>query len=112
MGFWGYGLYDNDYAMDVKDSFEAALREGKTPEDINASLIASYEPRRIDEAYLSKQTEVIVDDEDNILFWLTLADQAWKWGRLRDDIKEQALRWIRRCRHILPEEGKVKTIKA
>ena len=56
MGFWGYGLYDNDYAMDVKDSFEAALREGKTPEDINASLIASYEPRRIDEAYFQEKS--------------------------------------------------------
>ena len=111
MGYWGYGLYDNDYAMDVKDSFESALREGKTPEEITAFLITSYEPKWIDESFLKEHNPITEDDEDNILFWLTLADQAWKWGRLRDDVKEQALLWIRRCRQILPEEGKTKTVK-
>ena len=112
MGYLGYGLSDNDYASDVQDSFEAALREGKTPEEINAALIASYKPKKIDEVWLTEQTEVTVDDEDNILFWLTLADQAWKWGRLRNEIKEQALLWIRRCRQIVPEKGKDKAVKA
>ena len=81
MGAWGSGLYANDTTCDVRNTYMKFLQE----------QISN------DEAYkkiLEKFSEYLDDEDEAPLFWFALADTQWKAGRLRSDVKANALAWI------------------
>ncbi len=78
MGAWGTGLYQDDVAMDVRDTYKDQLHRGKTGEEITQELMEDYE-------------DLLDDMEDGPVFWFALADTQWTLGRLEDDVKERAL---------------------
>lgn len=80
MGTWGYKLYDDDMAQDVRDSYTDMLRRGTSGEDAAEKLVAQYGD---------------LDDDEAPVFWFALADTQWKYGRLTPLVKETALRHLR-----------------
>lgn len=79
MGFWGTGLYDNDFAADVKGRFDELIREYRS--EVEATEI-------IEEEF----AKALSDEHERFLFYTALADTQWDWGRLIDRIKNEALR--------------------
>ena len=61
MGTWGTGLYHDDTALDVKDRFEEMLKRGMTPEEATAKIV-------------EMDRELLADKDDQIVFWLALAE--------------------------------------
>ncbi len=80
MGAWGPKLYQDDVALDVKDSFDD-LRRGKTVQQITNQLIDDYSSE-LDDASVAPT------------FWFALADTQWNLGRLMPEVRDQALAWI------------------
>lgn len=77
MGTWGTGLFDNDFAKDVRGDYIDKLYSGKSAEEASREMVASSIPA--------------ADDEEEELFWLALAATQWEYGRLQPDVKEKAL---------------------
>lgn len=82
MGAWGTGLYQDDIALDIRDTVKDDLRLGKPLNEIITRLKVNYDIG-----------EYGNNDEEPV-FWCVLADTLWKLGRLDDEIKNQALYWI------------------
>ncbi len=76
MGYWGTGLYQNDTAEDVRDSYVTRLKKGEDSAQITASLMQEFD---------------LEDEEDGPVFWMALADTQWNWGRLEPAVREKAL---------------------
>ena len=91
MGTWGFGLYENDTALDVKDDFEELYKQGKTAQEIAERLTDT-------------NRDIMGDAEEEPLFWLALADSQWNFGVLLPAVKEKALYWIDRCRERLHDQ--------
>lgn len=82
MGAWGYGIFEDDFACDVKDEFEELIEDGKTVEKATKFLLKEYK-------------EIIEDDEnENALFYLALAKIQFDSGVLMAEIKDEAVRII------------------
>ena len=82
MGTWGVRLNQNDVYADLKDIYTALLRYGKSDE----------EALEITVKYFSGLTNG--ENEDSIIFRLSLADILHRLGRLTDEIRNNALRTI------------------
>ena len=78
MGVFGTGLYDNDTALDVKDMYENFMKTNKTRDEISEEIKKRY-------------LEYSIDEFDSLTFWIALADTEWDWGRLTDDVLNNAL---------------------
>ncbi len=78
MGFWGNGLYDNDTALDIKDTVEDMLRDKKDINVITDSLISEYK-------------SLMGDFDEESAFWFSLADTQWNNGVLLPSVKEKHL---------------------
>ncbi len=81
MGMWGFELYQNDTALDVKDEFEELFNAGETVQKITAKLTEDYK-------------SIMGDNDEEPLFWFALADTQWNLGVLLPAVKEKALYWI------------------
>ena len=81
MGKWGFGLYQNDTALDVRDEFKELFNAGKTAQEITAQTTEEYQ-------------SIMGDIDDEPLFWYALADTQWNFGVLLSEVKEKALYWI------------------
>ena len=81
MGMWGFGLYQNDMALDIQGEFEEMFKNGKSPQEITDALMEEY-------------SSAIGDAEEEPLFWYGLADTQWNLGVLLPRIREKALCWI------------------
>lgn len=77
MGTWGYGLYSNDYTLDVRDSYVDMLTYGYSSEAALTEIIREY--------------ELESDKTESAYGWLALADTAWRYGRLSETLKERAI---------------------
>ena len=77
MGAWGVKLYQDDVACDVKNEYIFKLKVGLSNEVITQNMINNY-----------------LVSEDEIIFWLALADTQWRYGRLREEVKENAIKII------------------
>lgn len=77
MGAWGVKLYQDDVACDVKNEYIFKLKVGLSNEVITQNMINNY-----------------LGSEDEIIFWLALADTQWRYGRLREEVKENAIKII------------------
>ncbi len=82
MGFWSSALYGNDTTCDVRDSYKKNLENQMTDSEATQSIKA-------------KSHDLINTDEEP-LFWYALADSQWRYGRLTDDVKSQAIEWLNR----------------
>lgn len=78
MSAWGTGLYQSDIANDVKSTYLGLLKKGKDNETALSETIDMF-------------ADAIADVDDAPLFWMALADQQWKLGRLQNEVKEQAI---------------------
>ena len=82
MGFWGYGPYQNDVTLDVRDDFENLFSSGKTIKEITDILIDNY--------------KLLSDDaEEYAFFWFALADTQLDFGNLLPFVKEKAIYHIK-----------------
>ncbi|MDL2327642.1 hypothetical protein LJC64_03170 [Ruminococcaceae bacterium OttesenSCG-928-A11] len=81
MASWGPGLYQDDIAQDIRDTYKDQLHRGKTTEEITQDFISTY----------GSQLE---DQDDGPIFWFALADTQWSLGRLLPFVKEKAIEWI------------------
>ena len=81
MGIWGFGLYQNDLTLDVKDRFDELLKEGRTVQEVTDQLAKEYK-------------SMIGHPDEEPLFWMALADVQWNCGQLLPAVKEKALDWI------------------
>lgn len=81
MGTWGFGIYQNDTSLDVKDEFEELYNTGNSVLDITNKLVKDYE-------------SIMGDIDEEPLFWLALADTQWNLGVLMSLVKDKALYWV------------------
>ena len=82
MGTWNTGLFGNDTASDVRDTYLECLKQQFGDEDAYRRTYDEYQ-------------ELMGTDEEP-LFWYALALTQWKVGRLTDDVKDISLKWIER----------------
>ena len=81
MGTWGFELYQNDIALDVKDEFEELFNTGKSAVEITDKMIENYK-------------SIMGDPDEEPMFWIALADTQWNLGVLLPVVKDKALCWI------------------
>lgn len=79
MGTWGVKLYDDDTAQDVKDEYVDLLRQGIENEEATKRMIERWDTD---------------DVEEGPIFWITLANTQWEYGKLIDIVKEKAIYYI------------------
>jgi hypothetical protein len=77
MGAWGGGLYDGDYALDLKGTINAVLRAPLSDDEVLAELWASLGDGAV--------------EMDALDYWLVLADQLERHGIRRPEIFERAI---------------------
>ena len=80
MGIWGYKIFENDIALDIKERFEILLN----------SLDCVEATRKI----ISENQDVISDVDDVADFWFALAHIQCTKGILLDNVKEETLKCI------------------
>lgn len=78
MGTWGTALYSDDLAADVRNELRDLIGEGFT----------------IEAAVDRLRDEYPVDSDEIGVFWLAVADTAWRLGRPHTQATEEALRVI------------------
>ena len=81
MGSWGTKLYQNDLAQDLKEEYSTYLKIGYSDLEVESMIIDSFE-------------EEFDEKENERIFWLVLADQEFKLGRLSNKVKEKALGYL------------------
>ena len=81
MGAWGTGLFSDDVAADVRDSFTDYIGEGLDAKEATARTLDEFK-------------DALEDEDDACAVWLALAATQWKRGRLQDEAKVRALRII------------------
>jgi len=81
MGAWGTAIFSDDFACDVRDDYIEQLVAGKTNEEATQAVI--------DKHYLE-----VKGTEDESVFWFSLALTQWKRGRLTNDVKDKAFKFI------------------
>jgi hypothetical protein len=77
MGAWGGGLYDGDFALDLKGTIKAVLRAPLSDDEVLAELWAS----------LGKNA----GEMDALDYWVVLADQLERHGIRRPEVFERAV---------------------
>ena len=77
MGAWGGGLYDGDFALDLKGTIEGVLRAPLSDDEVLAEIWASYGKGAV--------------EVDALDYWLVLADQLERRGIRRQEVFERAI---------------------
>lgn len=83
MGTWGTSLYSNDTTSDVRDLYIGYLKGQMSNEEAFEKIITEF-------------NELMGDEDEEPLFWFALAETQWKVGRLTPEVKEKALKWIKK----------------
>jgi hypothetical protein len=78
MGAWGYKLYDDDEAQDARYSYKKLLEQG-------------LDDQAATDEFLKVWRESLDDSDDGPTVWFALADTQWKFGRLEDRVRKQAM---------------------
>ena len=81
MGAWGVGLFQNDMALEVKDTYIKKLQVGKSNDEALNETI-------------DELNELFADSDDRIDCWFALASLMYDYGRLTPDVKNEALEII------------------
>ena len=78
MGAWGYQLFSDDVACEVKEYYTKCLRSGMSDIEAENAVIESF-------------SEELADSEDRDAVVFALADTEWNLGRLSDEVKKNAI---------------------
>lgn len=78
MGTWGTGLYADDTTCDIRDDFIKGLKQGLSSE-------------KSCQAILDRYGKLLEQPETACLVYFALADTAWKYGRLPEQLRTKAL---------------------
>ncbi|MEY4561623.1 MAG: hypothetical protein RLZZ618_900 [Pseudomonadota bacterium] len=78
MGAWGPALYSDDTTCDVRDDYVKQLKQGASDEDAWRHILAGYR-------------DVLGVTEIACLVYFALADTAWRYGRLNEEVRAKAL---------------------
>lgn len=82
MGTWGYEIFDDDTASDIKGDFEEYIEEGLSITEATEKILEEYQ-------------EIIEEDEnDSPTVYLALALIQMEHGELQANIKKVALEII------------------
>ena len=81
MGAWGTGIFQDDMACDVRDSYRDFLGEGMSGPDAKARILKEF-------------SSILGDAHESGVLWMALAAVQWKLGRLDEETKAEALRVI------------------
>lgn len=71
-------LFDDDFAVMVRDGFHQLLTDGHTAEAATAHLVAT-------------QLREVTGTDDELVFWLALARAQWECGRLLAHVRLRAI---------------------
>jgi hypothetical protein len=77
MGAWGTGIFQDDTACDVRDTFRELIAEGQSPEAATGQILAEYDT-----------------GNDSTVVWIALAATQSKLGRLIPRVRDRALEII------------------
>ncbi len=78
MGTWGTGIFDDDLALDIRTSFEGAIRGGASVEEAT---------KLVQEEYAGS----LDDPDEAAVVYLVLAALQNRHGGLQDSIRRKAL---------------------
>ncbi len=78
MGTWGPGIYSDDVACDVKEYYMNCLREEMSGEEAEAATVSYFR-------------DELSDSDDGPVVVLSLAETAWRVGRLSEVLKKAAI---------------------
>ena len=78
MGAWGAGLFMDDVACDVRDSYRDLLGQGMPSAEATQKFLVDFK-------------EDSDDVDDGPIVWLALAVTQWNLGRLEESIKARAI---------------------
>lgn len=81
MGCWGDKLYQNDMAQDLKEEYRTYLKLEYSDLEVENMMLESFRE--------------YIDDGWDKEFWLVLADQEYKLGRLSKKVKRKALTYLK-----------------
>lgn len=81
MGVWGTGIFQDDTASDIRDSYKDLLSNGLTGPEATARILCNFESS-------------LADPDESGVVWLALASTQWRHGRLESGSLENALRVI------------------
>jgi hypothetical protein len=81
MSAWGTAIFSDDTAADTRDAFTHFIAEGLTPAQATERLIA-------------ESADILDDEDDAGVFWLSLAATQWRLGRLVDSVRDRAIEII------------------
>lgn len=81
MGVWGIGIFQNDTALDVKETYIMNLKLGKTGIETYRGIIEEYQ-------------SVLGDKDIELDLYFSLALVMYEYGRLNDDIRSKTLSLI------------------
>ena len=85
MGAWGAGLYQDDTACDIRQEYRGLIAQGlEEPEASNALM------KKL--GYASQASDV--QEYDEVVAWLALADTQHTLGRLAASVKNEVLQLI------------------
>lgn len=78
MGAWGYGIFDDDTSLDIRDNFEKYIENGLSIIEATEKILEEYR-------------DEIEDEDDGPIKYLALASLQMDKGELQKNIKEAAL---------------------
>jgi hypothetical protein len=96
MGTFGHKIFQDDFALDIRERYLDMLYDGISNERATDELIRENMNGDIDE---------------EPVFWLSLAATQWEYGRLREVVKEKALSVIDSGADLQRWDGDKKRIK-
>jgi hypothetical protein len=82
MGVWGSAIFSDDNAADIRDEYRTLLGDGLSGPEATDRLIKQWQP------------SVGRDPDLAAVFWLALAVSQWKFGRLEERVKREAIQAI------------------
>ncbi|PWV87628.1 hypothetical protein DFQ01_1602 [Paenibacillus cellulosilyticus] len=87
MGTWGYGIFEDDFTLDIKDLTNSYLDEGVSIDQAVARLLNLF-------------SEELKDEDDGPLVYFAISSILLDRDDLREDIKEKALFHIEHGEHL------------
>jgi hypothetical protein len=81
MGAWGTGIFSDDTACDVRDTYVELVGDGLSGTEATKRLLDEY-------------SRTLDDPDEGPVFWLALAATQWKSGRLEEPVFQRALNII------------------
>jgi hypothetical protein len=88
MGAWGVNIFDDDFALDLKEEYSEILDSGLSHEVATKTLTERYK-------------DALEDPEESSVFWLALASIQLEHDALVNHVKANALGVINSNRDLL-----------